>query len=645
MLNAALLNAAVGLVLTALATPLVRALARRVGAVAEPKSDRWHAKPTAMMGGVAIFIGVIGALLLRLNHSRELWVVIGGATALFLLGLVDDFIRLKPYQKLCGQLLAAAAMVYLGLVLPWTGSPGVNMLITFFWLVGVTNAVNMLDNMDGLSAGVAAIASLSLAVNFALNGQINEALMLAAFFGALVGFLLYNHNPASIFMGDCGSMFIGFFLATSALLSGAGGGRSRSVIAVLLVPVLVFCIPIFDTTFVTLARKLNGRSASQGGRDHTSHRLVALGLSERHAVWMLYAFALLGGALSVAVKKLSFEAGLAVIAGFTIVLGILGVYLAGVRVYSEAEIETAKQKPLVAFLLDLSYKRRIFEVALDVMLIGLAYYSAYGLVFGPASATSADWALFRKTLPVIVFIKLATFLATGVYRGLWRYASSADAVVYLKAVAISSVSSLLAILFLFRFEGFSRTVFIIDGGVLLLLLTGSRFAFRFMRRLLPIPHAKTGRRVLIFGAGDGGELLFRELRNNAELQYAPVAFMDDDALKFGKLLHGLRVYSGRQSISELCTKLRIDEMVLSTGKIAPARLREIVESCALVDIPVTRMRLDLERVADTELGWVLPSHDTEIADPGARILEPRTKPLLPIDTPRRPSATRPNADH
>ena len=165
--------------------------------------------------------------------------VIAASTALFLVGLVDDFYTLKPYQKLAGQLLGAAAVVYFGLVLPWTGSFALNMILTFFWLVGVTNAVNMLDNMDGLAAGIAAIASASLAVNFYLNGQITEALMLGAFCGALAGFLIYNHNPASIFMGDCGSMFVGFFLASTALLNAqGGGGRSRSVFAVLAVPVV-----------------------------------------------------------------------------------------------------------------------------------------------------------------------------------------------------------------------------------------------------------------------------------------------------------------------------------------------------------------------------------------------------------------------
>src|SRR6185436_19402552 len=125
------------------------------------------------------------------------------------------------------------------------------------------------------------------------------------FAGALVGFLVYNHHPASIFMGDCGSLFVGFFLACSALLNGTAGGRSRSVMTVLAVPVLVLVVPIFDTTLVTLMRKLAGRAASQGGRDHASHRLVALGLSEKHAVWMLYSFALAGGVLATLVRNVA----------------------------------------------------------------------------------------------------------------------------------------------------------------------------------------------------------------------------------------------------------------------------------------------------------------------------------------------------
>jgi len=328
-------------------TPIVRAAARRIGAVAKPKADRWHTRPTAMLGGVAIVIAVVGTLLALVPLLPENKIVVAASVALFLLGLIDDFFHIKPYQKLIGQLLGAAAVTSAGLVLPWTPYAVVNVLITLFWIIGITNAVNMLDNMDGLSAGVAAIAAAFLGMNFYVNQQLPEAVMLAAFAGALIGFLIYNHHPASIFMGDCGSMFVGFFLASSALVSGTGGGRSRSVVAVLAVPVLVLLVPIFDTTFVTLMRKLAGRSASQGGRDHTSHRLVALGLSEKRAVWMLYTFALAAGTLAMFVRQKNLNVSLGAIAGVTIVLTLIGIYLARVRVYDVPETEESSSRALL----------------------------------------------------------------------------------------------------------------------------------------------------------------------------------------------------------------------------------------------------------------------------------------------------------
>lgn len=624
---------ALAFALAAVATPAVRAFARRVGAVAAPKRDRWHTAPTAMMGGLAIYAATIAALLALKPGTTETWVVIAASSALFVVGLIDDFVHMKPYQKLAGQLLGASCVVYFGLVLPWTGSFVVNMVLTFIWLVGVTNAVNMLDNMDGLAAGVAAIAALSLAVNFYLNGQTFEAMMLAGFCGALAGFLLYNHNPASIFMGDCGSMFVGFLLASMALLNAqGGGGRSRSVIAVLAVPVLVLCIPIFDTTFVTLMRKLAGRAASQGGRDHTSHRLVALGLSERHAVWMLYVFATLGGALAIGVRKIALDQSLAAIAAFTIVLGILGVYLAGVRVYSEDELTAAQKKPLVAFLFDISYKRRIFEMLLDVALIILAYYGAHSIVLGPAQAGSPGWELFLKALPAIVFVKLATFLSFGIYRGLWKYAGVADGVLLSKAVALSSVGSIVLVVFAFRLESFSRSVFVLDALLLMLLMVVSRFAFRLLRKIFPAPNARTGTRVLIYGAGDAGELLWRELDNNTALGYLPVAFVDDDPRKVGKVVHGLPVYSGSQALAEICQITRAEEMFLSTDHLSFGKVRAIAAACEAIGMPVKRMRIDIQRVADRELGWIVPSStDTATTHVIPRVLDTR---IQSADRPR-----------
>lgn len=578
-------------------TPIVRAVARNIGMVAKPKTDRWHKKPTAMLGGVAIWLAVVISYLIFIPTTVYGWVVIGASTFLFLVGLADDLIHTKPYQKLIGQVMGSAFIIYYGLALPWTSSHSLNMALTIFWLIGITNAVNLLDNMDGLAAGIAVIASCFLALSFLSTGQMSEALMLLVFAGALLGFLIYNSNPASIFMGDSGSMFIGFFLASSALVN-VSGGRSRSLLPVLAVPILVLFIPIFDTTFVTILRKFSGRAASQGGRDHTSHRLVALGMSERHAVLMLYGFAMLSGVLALLVQRVKLDVSLAAIAGFTVVLTLLGVYLAGVKVYDESEEAlAARNKSVYAFIVDLSYKRRIFEVLLDVILILLAYWCAYAVKVGTLSGSDA-WKLFLRTLPVLVFVKMASFLVMGVYRGMWRYTSLDDLIVFAKATVLGSVLSVLAVLFTFRFEGFSRAIFIIDGLLMFLFLAGSRMTFRLFRQVIPVGRSIDGRRVLIYGAGDAGELLLRELLNNRSLKYAPVGFVDDDPAKRGKLIHGLKVYGGNGDIGAICRQHAVNEVLISSLKMTEERLQEILEFCQAQDIAVKRMRITIEDLSE-----------------------------------------------
>ena len=361
-------------------TYLVRAFARKSGYVAKPKSDRWHKRPTAMLGGVAIFIATTAVYFLLVPQTTESLVVIGGSAFLFFVGLVDDVVTIRPYQKLIGQLIGAGILVLYGLNLPLTGYEIVDIWLTVFWVVGITNAINLLDNMDGLAAGISAIAAFSLAWNFAANGLTNELLLASALIGALVGFLVFNFNPASIFMGDCGSMFIGFLLSGSVLLNQVGG-RSRGIVAILAVPVLILFVPIFDTTFVTVLRKLWGRKASQGGRDHTSHRLVALGLSERSAVLMLYAFALAAGGLAIFIGQISVIRSFALLGFFVVALVILGAYLSKVKVYEgEREDQAVNENAVFAFLINVSHKRRIFEVFLDAFLITLAYYSAFAIL-------------------------------------------------------------------------------------------------------------------------------------------------------------------------------------------------------------------------------------------------------------------------
>ncbi|HEX9423402.1 MAG TPA: hypothetical protein VF899_09175 [Pyrinomonadaceae bacterium] len=597
------LAVAASAILALVLTPLVRYLARRYGMVATPKTDRWHKQPTAMFGGVAIWLAMAVSYLVFIRPNSGhfpgsfLDVVMGASTFLFLVGLADDFLHTKPYQKLIGQVMGSAFVIYYALTLPWTSYSALNVALTIFWLIGITNAVNLLDNMDGLASGIAVIASGFLALSFLATGQMTEGLMLLTFAGALLGFLVYNSNPASIFMGDCGSMFIGFFLASAALVN-VSGGRSRSLLPVLAVPILVLFIPIFDTTFVTILRKLSGRAASQGGRDHTSHRLVALGMSERHAVWMLYGLAALSGVLALLVQEVKLDVSLAAIAGFTVLLTLLGVYLAGVKVYDETEEALAAgENSLHAFLIDLSYKRRIFEVLLDVVLILLAYWSAYAVKFGALSG-SAAWKLFLRTLPVLVFVKMAAFLVMGVYRGLWRYTSLDDLIVFAKAVVLSSVLSVMAVLFAFRFEGLSRTVFILDGVLMFMFLAGSRLAFRLFRQVIPVTRTREGRRVLIYGAGDGGELLLREILNNRSLKYSPVGFIDDDPAKKGKLIHGLKVYGGNGDLNSVCKQHEVNEVLISSSRMPEERLREIWGFCRSQDIMLKRMRITIEDLTE-----------------------------------------------
>ena len=591
---------AVAFALAAGLTPLVRALARRLGLVAKPKTDRWHKKPTAMLGGLSIWLSVVITYLLFLPHNSQTWVIVAFSTFLFFVGLVDDVIHTKPYQKLIGQIIGAAAVVNYGLTLPWTRSASVNVVLTIFWLIGITNAVNLLDNMDGLATGVAAIASGFLAVNFIATGQPMAAVMMAVFTASLVGFLIYNSHPASIFMGDCGSMFIGFFLASSSLVNLAGG-RSRSFLPVLAVPILVLFIPIFDTTFVTILRKVSGRAASHGGRDHTSHRLVALGMSEQRAVLLLYALAAMSGFLAVGVRAMRADVSIALLFGFTIALTLLGVYLAGVKAYDEeSQAATATETPLFAFLIDFSYKRRVFEVLLDVGLISLAYWSAYAIKFEPFSRSGA-WQLFLRTLPIVVVVRLAAFLAFGVYRGIWRYTSVDDFVAFAKAVAAGSIVSMLIILFKFRFMGFSRAVFVIDAVMMVMLLAGSRLAFRLFRQLLPSGGTSTGRRALIYGAGDAGELLLRELLNNRDLRCAPVGFMDDDPKKRGKVIHGYPVFGGNGMFHRIVTQHNIEQVLISTPRISRERITELLRECEAENIELKRMAITIESLSEQEL--------------------------------------------
>jgi UDP-GlcNAc:undecaprenyl-phosphate GlcNAc-1-phosphate transferase len=276
------------LILVLGATPVFRRLAGRLGMVDRPDARRVHLSPVPLLGGIAIYAGFIMALLL----FGEGWVVsqaisiLIGATIVSFLGIWDDRWGVRPVMKLLGQAIAASIVILSGVQVSFLPNQALNLLITFLWIVGITNALNLLDNMDGLSGGVGAVAAAYFLLLAGLNGQYLVASLAAALLGVCIGFLVYNFNPASIFMGDAGSMFLGFVLAAVGIKLRF---PNHPNVITWMIPVVVLGLPIFDTTLIVVSRLRRGiNPLTNPGKDHVSHRLVSLGLSQRRAVILLY---------------------------------------------------------------------------------------------------------------------------------------------------------------------------------------------------------------------------------------------------------------------------------------------------------------------------------------------------------------------
>jgi len=576
-------------------TFVVRATAHRLGMVSYPRLDRWHRKPTAMLGGVAIYVSFIIGFLLFGGRPSGIYPILGGGTLLFLAGLLDDVVQIKPYAKLIIQLTAAAIVVYFGIRLTWTRYEVVNDFITIFWLVGITNAINLLDNMDGLAAGVSLISCVFLGLTFLISGQIPAAGLLALLGASAAGFLAFNFNPASIFMGDCGAMFLGFVLGGIALLSDYG--RSRNLAAVLFTPALILAIPIFDTCVVTVTRKLAGQPISQGGRDHTSHRLVALGMSERRAVLVLYLLASISGTLALTVRLLNTEVALLLVPGFTLGVLFLGLYLGKVRI-SDAR-QARSDDAVIDGIPDFYYKRRVFEVMLDLVLVILAYYGAY-LLRWDGSLPAEQLAIFIRTLPLVIVVQMLFLLVGGVYKGLWRYVGTEDLWVIARSIGTGGAASASIVMLMYWLHGPSGAVFLLDMLLLVVFVVASRFSFRFLKMLIEKPETPdpNARPVFIYGADDGGDLLCRLILTNPDHQYSPVAFIDDDCRKTGKLIRGYKIFDSKK-LPDLMKEHGVRDVLVSSC-IAPNgnldRLRSMGASLKMMSIRIEEERDDLRSV-------------------------------------------------
>ncbi|GAW93130.1 glycosyltransferase family 4 protein [Calderihabitans maritimus] len=316
-----------------LVTPFIRKVAISMGAVDIPNERKIHKEPMPRMGGLALYLAFVIPVLLIQPLDRPLMGLVAGGSIILVLGLADDFFGISPSVKLLGQVIGALVLVFFGVQVDFLTNPFDGMIflgklavpVTIFWVIGITNAVNLIDGLDGLASGTSAIAAVTVAVVAMAEGQVQVgyyALILAA---AVLGFLRYNFFPAKIFMGDSGSLFLGFNLAALAVM----GLTKGATIISLFVPVLILGIPILDTFFAILRRYISGRSIFQADREHLHHRLLEVGLSHRQAVLVIYALNGILGASAILLTRLTTDQGVIILIGI-VMLVFLGADRLGV---------------------------------------------------------------------------------------------------------------------------------------------------------------------------------------------------------------------------------------------------------------------------------------------------------------------------
>ena len=312
-------------------TPLARQIAFKVKLLDHPNFKKSHAHPTPLMGGLSMFLAFFTAVLFTTDVNNYAYGILVGSVILLAIGMIDDKLGMMPRLKLSAQILVALIAYKTGIRVITFEDYYISMFFTVFWIVGITNAFNLLDNLNGLSSGIAGISAVFFGIMAILNSQVYIAVLSFALAGACFGFLKHNFPKANIFMGDSGSMFLGFSLACIAIL---GSWETDKISLSLSLPVLILGYPIFDTTLVTFLRIKEKRSVFIGGKDHSSHILASLAFKKKKAVLLIYAICVLLGLSAFLVSALPLVAAVTVLAIATLSMLSFGFYLASKRLKS-----------------------------------------------------------------------------------------------------------------------------------------------------------------------------------------------------------------------------------------------------------------------------------------------------------------------
>lgn len=609
------------LIFSLLATPWIMRVAIRIGAIDKPNERKIHTSSTPRLGGLAICSSffLMWALMVLIEPSvfASSWVcsirgvvLLVSLLVIVLLGIWDDLRTLKPGLKFYIQVIVATACYAAGFRISNISAPfssgviefgSLAYPITILWIVGVTNAFNLIDGLDGLASGVGIIASLTTFSLMMLNGDIVSALLVLVLAGAMMGFLRYNFMPAKIFLGDSGSLFIGF---TLAVLSVQGSTKGSTAVAII-IPILVLGLPIVDTVLAMTRRLLgsfhpdqqkNGsllnklRSMFVPDRRHIHHQLLALGLSHRNAVLMLYVVSLFFGIVAFATTFTKTNGATLLLLG-----GVGIAVLEGVRRLRYREMSILSNGMLLPIYKSAIINKGIFLSILDLGFIAFAFSASFLLTLAQTS-DGGHGAAFFLSLILVCGIQICVFYFMGLYRGTFHGLGIGDLLKIIRAVAISVIITAVTLVYSFKIYAFLvPPIFLLDFFILLSLIAGSRMSFRVLTYIFR-KETRTGKRVLIYGSNLSGVVTLQHMLSDDRFNLQLVGFIVDNPDLEGKRVNGYKVFGGHWKLPGLLKKHQVDEVLISNDRIHSVVLERLKQAADAHGIALKRPKLLLENV-------------------------------------------------
>jgi UDP-GlcNAc:undecaprenyl-phosphate GlcNAc-1-phosphate transferase len=548
-------------------TPKVIQFAHRVGFLDYPSPGKLHQRPTPLLGGAAVYLGFVfslslGVFLSGISWGGNLVGIFLGSFVLLLLGLWDDKKKLSPSHKFFGQILASLLFIIFSQRVILITHSFLDAFILLLWIVGLINALNFLDNMDGLCGGITFIHCMAFFVLGVLNQQMLVILISLSLAGAMLAFLRYNFHPAKIFLGDAGSMLNGFLLACMGVLF----AQMNSSPPALLVPILILSYPIFDITFVTFTRLREGRKFYQGGKDHSTHRMVKMGIKQQHTIWSIYLICLLLGVLAILVYFFFDSPVKMLITVFVwLVLTIFGVHL---------------QKNFV------NIREKISLILIDIIMINAAFLFFFWVKF------HSGWFRPEGGIPLSEYVAPAVWITIywlNLFAILGLYEVPGDEIFKdeMRGIVKAILGGFVVFLVLTINPSYlalkSWTLLLIYGLSLTILLGVGRGSFLFLTRKL---HAqgRSLRRAIIVGTQENAKKLFEAINSNPQSGYQVLGFVGEDAAYGKQNPSGLKVLGKMEELEEIARENKIQDVLIALQPDWKGSLQELMDQVSDLEV-------------------------------------------------------------